>query len=290
MEWETQRAHRLSFAFEHTMLGLVLLDTHGCMLELNPAFCAMLGYPAEGLTGMDFRDIVHPSDVNLVEHAMNQMRAGSGHSRQMQVRCMGPDRTVIWVELSLSLARATLDEPGYFIAQVQDITERKEVEEQLVHRALHDPLTDLANRALFQDRMEHAISLSRRTGEPFAVLLVDLDSFKAVNDTLGHLAGDHVLRQVADRFRSHLRASDTLARFGGDEFVVVLSPSDVPAARTVADKLYDALESPIEVDGQLLGVQVSVGMALFPRDGEDMQALLRRADADMYAVKRRVHE
>ena len=167
----------------------------------------------------------------------------------------------------------------------RDVTERKALEAEIVHRAFHDPLTDLANRALFFDRLEHAIDRERRNGGSVAVLMIDLDDFKPINDTYGHGVGDTVLVAMAARLRAAVRDGDTPARLGGDEFAVLVegdaAGSDLEA---FAARLHAALREPLEIDGRVLPVSVSIGAAA-ALPGEAHEHLMRRADDALYAVK-----
>lgn len=172
------------------------------------------------------------------------------------------------------------------VGAAQDITSRKAAEEELEFQAYHDPLTGLPNRALFSDRLEQALARARRRGQPLAVLYTDLDHLKRVNDTLGHSAGDQLLRQAADRFRSAIREEDTVARFGGDEFVILLGQvRDAPTAGRVAEKLVARMNEPMKVGGQVLRVSTSVGVSFWPTDGNDAETLLKHADNALYQAK-----
>jgi diguanylate cyclase len=171
--------------------------------------------------------------------------------------------------------------------QVEEITQRKRAEEALAHQALHDALTDLPNRILLHDRLGQAILSAERTNGSLALLMMDLDRFKEVNDTFGHHWGDELLKQVSERLQAALRATDTVARLGGDEFAVVLpSARDAGEAVAAARKLLRILEVPFEVEGQALDVRASIGIALCPQHGDDAETLLRRADVAMYVAKR----
>jgi diguanylate cyclase (GGDEF)-like protein len=176
---------------------------------------------------------------------------------------------------------------------LQDVTDRKVAEHALVaqarlneHQAMHDALTGLANRTLFHDRIEQAIRTAERDGGRLAVLMMDLDRFKEVNDSLGHAAGDALLIEIADRLQRVLRAADTVARLGGDEFGLVLTDADTHAdVLTVVDRLRAALEEPVAVEGLSLVIEASIGIAMFPADGEGVDGLLQRADVAMYQAK-----
>jgi diguanylate cyclase (GGDEF)-like protein/PAS domain S-box-containing protein len=172
------------------------------------------------------------------------------------------------------------------IEKTQLLEQTRASEERFQHQALHDALTRLPNRVLLHDRLSHAITSAARDREPVSLLVVDLDRFKEVNDTLGHSAGDRLLQEVSARFRATVRASDTVARLGGDEFALVLPGADAPAAATTAAKLLAALERPVVLDGWELPLGASVGIAAYPEHGSDADTLLRRADMAMYAAKR----
>jgi len=182
-----------------------------------------------------------------------------------------------------------LDEHGEVVCITgiaEDITARKEVEEQLLHLAHYDTLTDLPNRTLFYDRLQQSLAHSRREDGTAAVIFIDLDRFKLVNDTLGHAAGDHLLQQAARRLKAKLRASDTVGRLGGDEFAVILSDlASADDAGAVAQQLMRVLEQPFELDGREMFITASVGITLFPTDGTDPDTLLKNADAAMYRAK-----
>jgi diguanylate cyclase (GGDEF)-like protein len=170
---------------------------------------------------------------------------------------------------------------------IQLAIERKACEAQLAERAHFDELTGLANRALFRDRLAQALARARRKGERTALLFIDLDGFKAVNDTLGHAAGDEVLRLAATRFRCAVRASETLARFGGDEFVVLIEGlAEAAGARRTAQRLVAAMRAPFTIDGKEVRVTPSIGIAVFPDDGGDGDELLLNADRAMFRAKR----
>ena len=190
------------------------------------------------------------------------------------------------VSVEISLGPAGEDT----VAVIRDVTERRRMEEALQHRALHDPLTNLANRSLFFDRLQQALHSARRQGTQLAVVMLDLDGFKAVNDVYGHAAGDGVLKVVADRLSTDMRATDTTARIGGDEFAWVLPRV---AGRRAVDQLVGkrlaAAREPIEVDGTRFELGVSAGIAIYPDDARDADSLIRHADAAMYSTKRR-HE
>ena len=192
----------------------------------------------------------------------------------------------LWLAVSVSLVRDPDGRPDYFVALVQDVTATKDAQERIRHQATHDLLTDLPNRALFHDRLGHAIRAARRRDGRVGLLFLDLDRFKQVNDTLGHAAGDALLREVAQRLAGAVRASDTAARVGGDEFAVVLSELAAASdAELVAGKILQAMAPPMYFDGRELAITLSIGIAVFPADGGDADALVRSADEAMFEAK-----
>ena len=188
----------------------------------------------------------------------------------------------------LSITRiGTADAPEAYVCTFSDITQRKQAEEQIRYRADHDALTGLPNRALFADRLGSALAVASRHGHRFALLAVDLDYFKAVNDRFGHLAGDALLVETAARLRACVRESDTVARLGGDEFVILLPRINKDAdAAAVAERILQALGSPFHINAHVISISASIGIAIFPRDGAAEDGLLRNADVAMYEAKR----
>ena len=225
--------------------------------------------------------------------AIRDLFAGDSNSLRLDTRLRRTDGAVLWISASLSIVREPDGRPSFGIVMVQDDTERKAAEEALVrqselneHQALHDGLTGLPNRTLFRDRIEQAIELARRDGGQLAVAMIDLDRFKDVNDSLGHHAGDALLVEVGRRLRGMLRSSDTVARLGGDEFGVLISrPRTTSDVAVVIGKLRAALEQSVMVEGLALPAEGSIGIAMFPGHGRDVDTLLRHADVAMYNAK-----
>lgn len=231
-------------------------------------------------------DIVHPDDRKRVWLAV-QAALQEEQPFQLVYRIVTASGQEKWV---WEQGRGVRSPQGQLLALegfITDVTERKRAEEALQHQALYDSLTDLPNRTLLLDRLRQAILSAERDRDGLALVVMDLDGFKEVNDTLGHHIGDVLLRLVGDRLRSVLRASDTVARLGGDEFAVIMpTAGDDTRAALGADKLQQALEAPFLVDGNSLPVGASMGIALFPEHGADAETLLRRADVAMYVAKR----
>ena len=193
----------------------------------------------------------------------------------------------VWVDLTVVALRDQDGNPIYVVGDIVDITEQKKSEQVLKYLATHDPLTGLPNRTLFSDRLHHALLLARRSNSNVAVMFIDLDGFKSVNDAFGHEMGDHVLERVARRLNSCVRESDTLARFSGDEFTLVVENITNPEdAAVIAQKIVTKLSVPLQEEGQQITITASIGISIYPDDGEDERRLLKTADEAMYRVKK----
>jgi diguanylate cyclase (GGDEF)-like protein/PAS domain S-box-containing protein len=231
-------------------------------------------------------DFIHPEDHDATLGSIRAVIDGGGSAWQAEYRFRRADGEYRFVMDRGFVVRDPFGQAVRMLGAMVDITERRRAEEKLAQLAQYDALTGLPNRALFRDRLEHAVARARREGSLMALAFIDLDRFKEVNDTLGHAAGDAMLRAVAQRLLGCLRDSDTVARLAGDEFTVILeelrSAADVPL---VAQKVMAALEQPVEHEGREFAVTASLGFALFPDDGEDAETLLRHADAAMYQGK-----
>jgi diguanylate cyclase (GGDEF)-like protein/PAS domain S-box-containing protein len=263
---------------ETTREGVVVFDGTGRITFANARMAALLGYEVADLVGSPVTRFT-ASDVSGVRPWVEG--AGS-HDIELVRR----DGSSLWVMVSATLLE--IDDGSGVLAMVSDITDRKRAEEELAHQALHDHLTGLPNRALLLDRLQHALGRSQRTGGTVAVLFLDLDRFKLVNDGLGHDVGDELLLAVASRLRKGTRLADTVARFGGDEFVLVFE--DVPdegAVTAISESVLDALSAPVEIDGRSFHVSASVGVALGTGATVSPEELIRDADAAMYRAKER---
>jgi diguanylate cyclase (GGDEF)-like protein/PAS domain S-box-containing protein len=264
--------------------GIVATDAENCVTYVNDRMRELLGYESRELELRPFTDLIHPDDRQEWLQRFEQIREGA--RLQFDVRLQRKDGLQIWALNSCSPLR---DPNGGFagaISMLRDVTERKLAEDALAHQALHDALTGLPNRSLLHDRLDQAILAARREHWPLAVLLIDLDRFKEVNDTFGHHYGDILLKQVGPRLRGALRESDTVARLGGDEFAVILAGCDAESGKLTAAKLLKALEEPFVVEGQALNVSGSIGIVTYPDHGQDVETLMRRADVAMYTAKR----
>jgi len=251
---------------------------------VTPPVQRVLGWDPAELLGVELADLVHPEEAAYARAFYAEMNGGDG---AVTVEWRVRHRDGSWRQFEAVNASLPDDDAVRgIVATLRDVTERRELERELEHQAFHDRLTGLANRALFRDRLEHALARRNRNQHPVAVLLLDLDDFKVVNDSLGHAAGDRLLVLVAERLRSRLRASDTTARLGGDEFAVLLDdPAAADEAMRVAERLIEALASPYQLDGRELFVRASIGVALAAQTGQPADELLRDADMAMYAAK-----
>lgn len=247
----------------------------------------MIGYTAAECLGNPrfWLDILHPGDRKRTEHGVRSIFAG-GKGGTLEFRWIAKDGRVVWVESRNEIIRDDDRKAIGLRGIVVDITERKSLEKQLTHQALHDPLTKLGNRVLFRDRVEHAINRTRRKHAPIAVLFLDLDNFKSVNDSLGHAAGDELLVSVTERLQACLRTSDTPARLGGDEFAVLLEDLEhADQASFIAERLRTVLRTPFSIAHTEVFIGSSIGIAITVDGRVTPEELLRNADVAMYMSK-----
>ncbi|MGD0082390.1 MAG: EAL domain-containing protein [Acidimicrobiales bacterium] len=252
----------------------------------TPSAKSILGYEPGSLEGERLTMLLHPDDVEqaLAVYTAVAFRAGTSVTAEWRVR----HRNGSWRHVEV-VANNLLGDPTVegVVLTMRDVSERKGLEEELKHQAFHDALSGLANRALFRDRLEHASARAARSLTSLAVLFLDLDDFKLVNDSLGHAAGDEMLVAVAGRLLGSLRAADTAARFGGDEFAVLLEDTGPEAACRLAERIIDELRVPLTIADREVQVRASIGIALSPAGAEDPAELLQAADVAMYAAKGR---
>ncbi len=276
---------RFRLAFEDAPVGMAVVRADGSFEDVNPALCQLMGRDRQQLLRTTFQEVTHPDDLEADLQAFTDLASGRRDSYRMDKRYLLAGAGEVWVSLHVSALRDAGGQVDRFLAQVVDLSERKALELQLAHAAVHDPLTGLPNRRLVEDRLEMALAAARREGTQVAVLFCDLDGFKAVNDTHGHAAGDDVLVAVADRLRTVGRDTDTVGRLGGDEFVVVAAGiTDPTDAARLAERLRAAVEVPLALTDVSLTPRVSVGCHLADGDATATQALTL-ADARMYERK-----
>ncbi|OGT03024.1 MAG: hypothetical protein A2143_05780 [Gallionellales bacterium RBG_16_57_15] len=277
---------RFRTIFNQAAVGIVHGSLDGRFLLINDRFCDLLGYNRDELLGMTFQQITHADELaqNLDLHS--RLRAGNVSSHAFEERYLRKDGSLLWGNVTASIERNDDGEPKYLIAVVEDITERKQMEQRLQHLNHFDSLTSLPNRMLFRDRLKQALAQAARNGSLVAVLFVDLDRFKVVNDTLGHGVGDKLLQAVAQLLLGCVRAGDTVGRLDGDGFALIL-PGFVGAhdAALAAQKLLDAFARPVVIDGHEIFVSVNIGITLYPSDSKDGEQLVRNSYTAMLRAK-----
>jgi diguanylate cyclase (GGDEF)-like protein/PAS domain S-box-containing protein len=278
-------------AFANAPMGIALTTPAGLLVDVNPALSDMVGRAPEELQGRSVMDLVHPDAVAAAQKAHGILAAEPDRPMRHETRLTRADGSHVPVQITASWVPETADgQAAHLVLIIEDITERKALEAQLVHRSLHDPLTGLPNRLLFHDRLRHALDRGHREDTPTCVLIIDLDGFKAINDELGHPMGDLVLVSFAERLRSVLRASDTAARLGGDEFSIVCENTEPADATALAERLRTTVTEPLDLDGARVPVGISIGIGTVG-GGEQPEAVyervVRAADDDMYADKSR---
>ena len=270
---------------ENIQEGYFEVDLAGNFTFFNDSLCRNLGYSKEELMGMNNRQYTDKEHSKKLFQAFNKVY-NTGEPTEFDWQIIRKDETKRYVEASVLLQKDSSGKPTGFRGIVHDVTERKQTEQQLNHMATHDVLTGLPNRMLFIDRLEVALAQSKRNRHKLAVLMLDLDHFKDINDTLGHMVGDQLLKDVGYRLSGLLRQNDTVARLGGDEFIVLLSDLErMEDVIRVAKKILKAFQQPFVCDNYKLTSNTSIGIAIYPDDGEDIDSLLKKSDMAMYFVK-----
>ncbi len=277
---------RFERAFEDAPIGMALIGIEGRWLRVNHRVCEITGYAAEELLGRTFQEITHPDDLEADLEHVQALLEGQIREYQMEKRYIRADGSEVWIMLSVSLVRDAGGDPLHFIAQIEDISERKRMEKRLQWLADSDALTGVRNRRLLEQELFVAVKRCQRYGEHAALLLLDLDDLKVINDTHGHKVGDDVLRAVARAIEGRVRGSDSIARLGGDEFAVLMSHADRSAAEALVGELAQAIsECEVRAGGQTIRPSASIGYALIDEDTADDEAVLIEADRSMYATK-----
>ena len=284
---------RFRATFENAPLGIAKTALDGVFIHANPKLLEILGYTLEEFTRLSVMDITHPADREQTLSNFQKLVSGQVSSYVMEKRYIRKDDSFVWMNITTAI-RSVDGLPQYVIGMFEDVTARRRAEEDLrralehsYHLATHDALTGLANRASFHDRLQDALSYAKRDDHLVAVHLLDLDRFKAVNDTLGHHIGDLLLKEVANRIKAQTRATDVVLRLGGDEFVIVQTHLATPsAAGVLAEKIVEELGRTFVLEGQEIDSGTSIGIAVFPNDAKDPEHLVKLADLALYEAKR----
>ncbi len=277
---------RFEEVFQRAPIGTGLIDQEGRWVLVNQALCDITGYTSDELIRKRFHDITHPEDLDNDAGRRRQLLDGEISAYQVEKRYFNAARETMSALLSVSLVRDHEDRPLHFIVQLQDISERKRLEEHLRHLADHDPLTGLRNRRLFEHDLKLQIGRCRRYDEQAALIAIDLDGFKGVNDLHGHRVGDEALKAVARMLTRRLRATDLLARLGGDEFAVLLPHMDPHGTEIVTEDLRRVIATcTVDTGETVVHISASTGFAMLDRHTVDDERALEEADRAMYAAK-----
>jgi diguanylate cyclase (GGDEF)-like protein/PAS domain S-box-containing protein len=281
-----EREEQFRSAFDHAAgMALVALDGH--WEKVNQALCQMLGYTEEELLAANFQSLTHAEDLGNDLTQLYQLKEGRTASSQVEKRFLHSAGLEVWALQSVSLVRDADGQPLHYIFQIQDITERKQADEKIYHAAFHDALTGLPNRILLTERLSLAVERAKRHSDyQFAVLFIDLDRFKFVNDSLGHQYGDLLLTQVAERLHQCVRRVDTVARLGGDEFAILLDGIEgFESASPTAERIQEQLTTPFDLNGKEAHISGSIGIAVSTSAYQCPEDILRDSDLAMYRAK-----
>jgi diguanylate cyclase (GGDEF)-like protein/PAS domain S-box-containing protein len=272
--------------FDAAPIGMALTSLDGRYLLVNEALCAITGYSREQLLQMSFQSISHPDDLDNDHDNARRLRSGEIASYGLDKRYLHPAGHSVWANVNVTLVRDSDSNPEYLLSQVQDITQRRQFEGQLQHLADHDPLTGLLNRRGFDAELQRHLRHVQRYGKAGALLALDLDGFKYINDVLGHNAGDELIIAVAQLLRGRVRTTDFVSRLGGDEFAMLLPMATADQAALVAEAILEAVRSASLLDTPTVRpVTVSIGVADFSSDDVTGDEVLLRADLAMYDAK-----
>lgn len=281
---------QLQAVIQNVMDGIITINESGEIQGFNPAAEQIFGYTQSEILGQNVKILMPEPDKSEHDAHIHRYML-TGQARLVGVR--GREVTAVrkcgeQFPMELSLSKMVLAGQNYFVGITRDITERKRTEQKIAHLAHYDYLTDLPNRALYLDKLDQSIALAKRNHYKVAVLFLDLDGFKKINDTLGHDVGDLLLQGVSKRLKDTIRASDTVARVGGDEFTFVLNDTGSnESASLVAEKIIESLSEPFSLKGQHCHVGGSIGIAVFPDDSKSLKKLIIQADEAMYLAKQR---
>ena len=279
--WENQV--RLQAVLHNVQEGIISIDPHGIIEDANPAIAGIFGYTQAQLVGQPIQPLI-PELTSAMHDLESYTKSRKGLSRYREAA--GFHKNGKQLPLEINIARMELNAAMHFVCLVRDIAERKQAEAKLIQLALYDQLTGLPNRTMFYERLASLLPQARRTKSEMALLFIDLDGFKSVNDSMGHGIGDQLLQEVGKRLLASIRESDTVARMGGDEFTVILNNmQDSGQTASIAEKIIDAINQPIHLNGKSCKVGASIGIAIYPNHAKTANDLVRAADSAMYHAK-----
>ena len=272
--------------FEQAAMGIARVSPKGSWLEVNDKLCEIVGFSRDELLQKTFQQITHPDDLDADLAFVSQMLAGERQSYSMEKRYIKKGGDLVWVNLTVSLTRDASGQPSYFVSIVEDISLRKQYEEALKYRASHDTLTGLNSRFTVLETLDSEFKRALRYGRSLSLLMIDIDHFKRINDIYGHQAGDEVLKAVSATMLATVRESDTVGRYGGEEFLIILPELALEQARLMAERVRREIANVVIHYGtQQIKVTVSVGVATGPVHGDQPDLLITQADNAMYAAK-----
>lgn len=272
--------------FGQAKIGIALLHLDGSFYNVNNALCEFLSYQPADLLKTNFFDLIKPNDINNIEESIQQLLKRETQFHQSEQLFYKKEGQTIWALLSLYILYDIQHQAKYFVVQIQNISLQKNAEARLKHMAYHDPLTSLANRNRLEQFIGHLLASARRHEQMFALLFLDLDRFKNVNDTIGHESGDLLLQIIAERLRNAVRNTDMVARLGGDEFVILLvDVKRMENIAAVAQKILNETLQVITIKGQEIYITTSIGISIYPYNGLSMQTLMKNADLALYRAK-----
>ncbi|MES9816421.1 MAG: EAL domain-containing protein [Candidatus Thiodiazotropha sp.] len=293
---ESESLHK--FIVNNSPDMIYLLDHEGRFAFINERVKSLLGYDQKEIIGEHFSKLIHTDDIERAHFTFNERRAGERATRSAELKLSSKnnngsrffDSGTVPVELSsIGIYTTNDDKTKSFIGTygvARDISERKQAEELIKYQLYHDLLTNLPNRSLFRDRLNMAMAQSKRSGKKLAIMYLDMDRFKIINDSLGHYVGDELLKMVGQRLRSELREADTLARVGGDEFNLLIPEiNDIQDARNLAEKILRLTLEPFIIKNEEIFISFSIGISIYPSDGDTKDSLIKHADIAMYKVK-----
>jgi len=280
-----EATQRFRSSFDSAPIGMAVVSRTGSFIDVNASLAEIVGHSRAALLELSLQEITLPEDRDNDAHLVRQMLAGDRRTSQRQKRFLHAHGHTIWVNLSLSFVPGGKGTPEHFIAQIEDVTDRQRALDQLQHLADHDALTGLLNRRRLENAIEQQIALAERYDQRGCLVLLDLDGFKATNDSLGHAVGDELLRNVGDLLRGRVRRSDIVARLGGDEFAILLPQASGEQARRVAEGIGRAIRERVHITGgREVRTTASFGITAIEADDTASRVLLH-ADQAMYRVK-----